>query len=448
MKLNNIKYTLAAGFVAVAAMSLSAQDTYSGYFLDNYTYRYQMNPAMGNRSAFVSMPVLGNMNIGLAGNLHTTSLFRNITVDGQKKTVLFTHPGVSDPMSGFKDVNRLGFNTKLNILSGGFKAWGGYNTISINAHAGMDFHLPKSLFSVLAEGISNTTYNIDDIRARALGYAEIMLGHSRDIPQVPGLRAGINMKFLLGLGYAQMDMNHTKMVLGEDAWRINSDGFMRMSLGDAKFKYDSDGNWDGIDMNGFSLNGFGVAFDLGATYEWNDFTFSLAFNDLGFINYKNAQVARADAEFTTDDYIFNVNDMDPTLDNLTDDLKEIFRFREDKSESFNHTLGAVMNVGVDYKLPYYRRLHFGLLNHTVFAGPYTTTEFRLSANVAPVDIFSANVNLVAGTYGFGFGWMLNLNLRKGFNLYLGMDRIPGKVSKQFIPLNSNMSFNFGMNFPF
>jgi len=60
MKTTDIKYALAAGLFATA-LTAAAQDTYSGYFLDNYTYRYQMNPAMGNRSNFVSMPVLGNI---------------------------------------------------------------------------------------------------------------------------------------------------------------------------------------------------------------------------------------------------------------------------------------------------------------------------------------------------------------------------------------------------
>lgn len=157
MKLNNIKYLLAAGFVATA-MTASAQDTYSGYFLDNYTYRYQMNPAMGNRSNFVSMPALGNLNLGMSGNIHLTSL----VYSREGKTVLFTNPNVSvsEAMNGFKDVNRMGFNTKINILSGGWKAWGGYNTVSINARANADVHVPKSLFSLVKEGISNKTYSI------------------------------------------------------------------------------------------------------------------------------------------------------------------------------------------------------------------------------------------------------------------------------------------------
>ncbi|MBJ2197593.1 MAG: hypothetical protein JFR40_06865, partial [Muribaculaceae bacterium] len=90
---------------------------------------------------------------------------------------------------------------------------------------------------------------------------------------------------------------------------------------------------------------------------------------------------------------------------------------------------------------------FGLLNSTRINGAYSWTQFRLSANIAPVKVFSADVNVAAGTYGVGFGWMINLHAT-GINLFLGMDHTLGTLSKQFIPLNSNASFNFGLNFPF
>ena len=52
-----------------------------------------------------------------------------------------------------------------------------------------------------------------------------------------------------------------------------------------------------------------------------------------------------------------------------------------------------------------------------------------------------------GTYGVGFGWLLNLHTT-GFNFFVGMDHTMGKLSKQFVPLNSNADLNIGINFPF
>lgn len=236
MKLNKIKVLAVAGVTAATAFAASAQDTFTGYFLDNYTYRYQMNPAMGNRSNFVSMPVLGNVNVGMHGNFGVSSVVYN----RGGRTVLFTNPQVSvgEAMDGFKDVNRIGARLKLNILSGGFKAWGGYNTVSINARADIEAHLPKSIFSLVKEGVSNRSYSIKDVRAQALGYAEIQLGHSRDIKQVPGLRVGANLKFLIGVANAQLDLKDAELELGENAWRARTNGDIKVNLGGFRYKTD------------------------------------------------------------------------------------------------------------------------------------------------------------------------------------------------------------------
>lgn len=111
------------------------------------------------------------------------------------------------------------------------------------------------------------------------------------------------------------------------------------------------------------------------------------------------------------------------------------------------SLAATLNVGVEYQFPLYRRLSFGLLSNTRFMDKSTDTEMRVSADLRPVDIISASANIVAGTYRVGLGWIFNLNLKKGFNLFVGMYSTPGKLSKQFAPLNSNMSFYFGIDFP-
>jgi hypothetical protein len=81
------------------------------------------------------------------------------------------------------------------------------------------------------------------------------------------------------------------------------------------------------------------------------------------------------------------------------------------------------------------------------AGKYSWTEFRLSANVAPTNIFSASANMALGTYGTSFGWLLNFH-PSGFNLFVGMDHTLGKLAKQGVPLSGRANVNIGINFPF
>lgn len=461
MNMKSIIRTLAFGGFMAAALCAGAQNTNSGYFLDGYTYRYQMNPAFGCDKGFVSMPALGNLNVAVRGNLHLSS----VIYDLNGKTVLFTNPGigVSEALDKFHDKNRIGSNVKVNVLSAGFKAFGGFNAVSINARANVNAIVPKTFFQLAKEGISNRTYDIRDLRAQATGYAEIALNHSRDIKQVPGLRVGAAMKFLLGMANLDAYFNEADLTLGTDTWtaRTNADIYANFGKLQYEHKVNKQGREyvSGVNMDGdgsIGPNGFGMAFDLGASYNWNkDFTFSLAVLDLGWISFSDTKYASTDGTQTvnTDAYTFNASD---DVDNsfskewkkLRDNLNDLYQLN-DKGNIGSRTvgLGATLNVGVDYALPVYRKLHFGFLSSTRFQGKYTWTEARLSANVAPVKCFSADVNLAAGTYGASMGWVLSFH-HTGFNLFLGMDHMLGKLAKQGVPLSSNASVNFGMNFPF
>lgn len=157
--------------------------------------------------------------------------------------------------------------------------------------------------------------------------------------------------------------------------------------------------------------------------------------------------------FSTDKYTFNVDDdapnsFDNEWDRISDDISALYQL-DDMGDQGSRTtaLAATLNAGAEYTFPLYRPLTFGLLNTTRINGAYTWTDFRLSANVAPVKCFDASANIALGTFGFGFGWLMNVHLT-GFNLFIGMDHTLGRVSKEFVPLSSNASVNFGLNFLF
>ena len=96
----------------------------------------------------------------------------------------------------------------------------------------------------------------------------------------------------------------------------------------------------------------------------------------------------------------------------------------------------------------YDRLRFGLLSTTRLQGIYSWTEGRLSANITPVDWVDAGVNVAMSSFGASFGWIVNFH-PKGFNFFVGMDQLMGKVNPQFIPVdNMNMNLSFGMNVTF
>lgn len=450
-------YLAIISMLAAGVATTFAQSTESGYFIDRYTYRYQMNPAVGNEDNFVSMPGLGNLNISMRGNLHVSDLLYNI--DGH--TTTFLNPGVSPQefLSGLSSRNKVMADVKINILAGGFKAWGGYNTISLGARAFAGASLPRSIFSLAKEGISNQTYDISDLRVNASAYAELALGHSRRINEQ--WRVGGTLKILIGGGAADGVLRDANLTLGTDEWTVTSNADLRTNVKGTTYKKKLNNRTgreyvNGLDFNFDGINGFGLGFDLGGIFKLNeDWTFSASVTDLGFISWSDTQLATTDGPktFTSDKYVFNPDDKaDNSFKNewnkVRDDLSMLYQM-DDRGNVGGRTqaLATTLHFGAEYTLPVYRPLTFGLLNTTRIAGTFSWTDFRLSANVAPCKIFSAGVNMSAGTFGVGFGWLANLHT-KGFNMFVGMDRTLGKMAKQGLPLNSNGSVNFGINFPF
>lgn len=441
----------AALAIVIGAAGASAQNLMSGYFDNNYLYRFQANPAMANERNFVAMPGLGNLNLTTNGTLHMSTILYNI--DGRTTTFLNPKVDTATFLDKVKDKNRVGVNLRETVLAGGWKAWGGYNTIAIGARADVGIYMPGDLLRLAKQGAENKSYDIGNTGASATGWAEISLGHSRQINSQ--WRVGINVKALIGIGNINADFKSANLTLDENTWTGEVDAELQASVKNLKYKtkYNRHTKRDyvsGVELDNFGINGGGLAFDLGAVFTLNkDWEFSASFLDLGFLHWTTNMVATTNGvqKVVTDDYSFNVDD-DTSLDKFKDDLSMLYQLTDEGDKGGRTTaLGATMNLGAQYTFPLYDKLKFGFTNTTRIQGEYSWTDFRLSANVRPVKCFSAGVNLGVGTFGAAFGWILNYNT-PGFNLFIASDRTPGKLAKQGVPLNSNLNFNMGISFPF
>lgn len=459
-KLNRI---IAGAVLLLSAATVQAQHTESGYFTDGYFFRHEMNPAMASEQNYVSLPVLGNWDFTLHGNIGVKDILYNVN----GKTSLFTNPNVSasEFLSKINDRNRLGTDYKMQILGAGFKAFGGYNTIGINLRANEETIIPGTLFSLAKEGLSNKTYDIRDFHARINSYAEIALGHSRQIND--RWRVGASLKFLLGVGNVDAHFNKAELTFNGNDWTAVTNAVIESNVKGLQYqtknaergpegqktthKYVGDFKVDDV-----GLSGFGLALDLGAEFKLNDdWKFSAAVLDLGFISWSNNVVAstNGDRTFSLGHYTFNADDEAPNsfkkeIDRVTADLASLYELQDCGDQGGRSTgLAATMNIGAEYTLPVYRKMAFGLLNTTRINGDYSWTDFRLSANWKAADVFSMGVNYAIGTYGSSFGWILNVH-PSGFNMFLAMDHTMGKLAKQGVPLSSNLSATVGINFPF
>lgn len=466
-------YTLISAAVLVGScLTASAQALHSGYFLEGYTFRHQLNPAFSAERNYISIPALGNINIGTQGNVGLgTFLYPQ-----NDQLVTFMHSSIDgqDFLDGLKNNNRINANINLTILSAGFKAWGGFNTIDLGLRSNTSMALPKDLFAFMKMGMSSddTHYHMEDLGIQSNNYVELALGHSRQIND--RLNVGGKLKFLFGGANLSMKMTDMDVTLSQDKWMVKANGEMNASLKglvmptkqeSGKDVTDPSQNdlidWDNIDVDSPGLGGFGMAIDLGASYKiLDDLTVSAAILDLGFISWNNNikaatsnsawefdgfQNIAVDSELGDDD----PNSLDSQLEALGDDLEDYASFhRQENGTKRTTSLAATLNIGAEYVFPFYDKLRFGFLSSTRINGQYSWSEGRISANVAPIKWFDASVNYGLSSFGSSFGWLLNFHPR-GFNFFIGMDHLMGKVSPQFIPVESaNMNVSFGFNVTF
>lgn len=458
---------LLVAFAVICTATLfevSAQSLRTAYFSDSYIYRHRFNPAMSNDDSYISLFGLGNFNIDYATNEGVNTFI----LPYQDRLVTFMHESVAPSvfLSGLSEKWKLQQGLDLTFFSIGKKSKNAYQTFELSLHEQVGVQLPKDLFSFMKESDPDKTYNFSDMRVVAKSWADFSYGYAFSIKEK--LRIGIKAKFLLGLGIADADIERGTAFFGEDEWTMQMKGkFMVGGAKGTEFKRDEKDLFNGIDDFKFGIAGYGGVFDLGATYDLSDITGGLKLSasvcDIGFIRWSNCANANNDGKtftFTGFDHFTLHNDdnhiegsrtgsLSDQWHDIRNDLEEMYNLKVGSTHADRQWMAATMHIGVEYELPFYRNLCFGLLFVHRFSDVFGFNEARLNVNLASGQKFDMAISGAFNTYGAALGAMFNIHLH-GFSIFFGSDRIYfGKVNKYFIPLDQGgMNLQWGINFPF
>jgi len=460
-----LRHICSALAVAAVAAPLAAQELRTSYFAETSNFKHQINPALLD-NAYMGMPFFGNIHIGTTGNVGLKNfVYKNTGANSARYPLTtFMSPTVSASqfLDDLHDKNRMDIYLNYNVASVAFKGFGGINLVELNVRSNTHLSLPKELFDFMKSTGARDHYDLSGVGMRTQNYAELALGHSRNITDK--LRVGAKMKLLFGLAYGDFDVKRLDLTLSGDQWKAVGDARLDAAIMSSKFlpatdkPHSPDGRprVDDFDVQA-GLAGFGLAFDLGATYKLlPDLTLSASITDLGFISYGKAQHASSAGEYTFDGFENDIyvsgenngtNKLGDQFKQMGDDLEEIFSVYDDGESASRSALAATINLGAEYTLPAYRKLRFGFLYTSRICGKYSWHEGMFSANCRPLKWIEANFSVAATSTGITCGGLLNFHAPH-FNFYVGTDRFFGKVSKEFIPLNhTNAGINIGMTFP-
>lgn len=443
--------------LCLGTLSVEAQQTlHSSYFLKRMPMRHKLNPALINDYGYFSIPMLGNINIGVQSNLSLKN-FIYPTNDGNLMTFMHQDVSADDFLDHIKNYNSVEMNVDMAILSFGFFGFKGYNTFDISLRSHTGIYAPEDLFRFMKLGMDNengNSYHLRNFTMKTDNYVELALGHAHQINDK--LTIGAKLKFLAGVANIQAKIHQMDITLLEDKWEIMANGQMDASVLGASLQTKANGEIDDFDfdIDKPALSGWGLGTDLGATYKLMDnLTLSAAVVDLGFYRWnKNLRGATLNNEsFLFDGFkevdIDDDSSIDDQWDDIADQLEDMVRFYEtDAPSSRSTSLRTTLNIGAEYSI-LNDKISFGLLSSTRFSSPKTWTEIVGSANFRPASWFNLAFTGTLSNYGPNWGWVLNLCPR-GFNFFIGTDHMVTRVTPQYIPTkNATVNLNFGFNVP-
>lgn len=454
-----IKHIASIALAVVLSAGVSAQTTLnSSYFMEKMTKRNQLNPALKTENNYVSIPSIGNLYLGINSNLGLgTFLYPR-----DNKLVTFLHESVpaDEFLNKLTPNNTIELDLGIDLISFGFWAWGGQNTFNLALKSNTGAYLPREIFEFLKTGqeaTGVTRYDMSNITATTSNYLELALGHARDITDK--LSAGAKIKVLIGAAHAEARIDRMDITMSQDEWMIKQAGHLQAtSLLELTTDPETGEVTDYKVGNNFGLAGFGLGFDLGATYEIIDnLTLSAALTDIGFMRWNNLTRAETDPnkEFRfsgfdnigAEDDENGDNPFDQKADQLGDDLKALTKFYQSDTRSVANSLRTTLRVGAEYAV-LDDAISFGLLSTTRFVGYRTYAEGMAAVNFRPLSALHLTVNGSVSNMGSSVGAILNI-CAPGFNFFVGTDYFATQYSKQFIPINharANLSFGFNITF--
>lgn len=462
--MKHINKLLLTAVLATTSLGASAQALRSAYFSDSYLFRHRMNPALANEDGYFAVPALGSINIDNGRNFGISDFIKpgpgNSLVTG-------LHPSISNSefLDGLEDVQKMQFQADMTILSFGWNALGGYNTLEGGVHGIVNAHLPKGLFVFMKEMSPSKQYDFSDLHLQGRSWVDVSLGHSHPIGEY--LRVGAKAKLLIGLGYGQMNIDKASANFGQDKWQMKLQGDITLGLNGTGFKSDKDGKIDGLGSYDTSIAGYGYGIDLGVSYDMQEIVdglkLSAALIDLGSITWFDCATATNDGStFTFDGFHnFDLHNEDVhqegshtgSLSNqwadIHDDLDDMMNFQKKPFMNLSETLAPTLTFGAEYEIPAYKKMSFGLLYTQRFSDAYDFIEARAVANYAPSRVFDMAISGAMNTWGASLGGVLNIHV-PGLNIFVGTDySYMGKVNKDMIPLNNGgLNIQFGLNIPF
>ena len=406
-----------------ATLNSQVRQPHSLYFMETIPQISQMNPALQPRANFYVM--LPSVNVDLLSDLAVKDIFQqqgnkwHTPVESQYDYAKLRRSigKKSTMLNGAADVDLLGF---------GFRMGNNYFSFGISEHIAVNTALPSDLFKIPEKFFPNgTALDFSPLRTQGIAYMQLRFGFSYQVTDK--LTVGVNLKPIFGQFAVATKVDKFMLRSGEQQWELDGKGNIYSSAPiDIIMKEDDKDKIDEIEFRDFDdyevndwvnsyatgFNNPGIAFDLGATYQYNErLTLSASLNNLGFIAWnKDLNSIAFNGKYTFEGLYYDISDdNDDPFGTLIDSIANAMNYNV-RHDKFKTPLAPVLHVAASYRLT--PAVSVGLMSRTVFWNKGVRQSFNTTLSLQPYSFVSMNV---------GATWQVKSNVffGGGFTFLLG-----------------------------
>ena len=120
----------------------------SGYFVESYNYRHNLNPAFASTRSYFALPFIGNFGLTTQSNVGISTFL--YPYNGQLTTFMNGAVSADEFLGKLGKNNKLGLDLSMPVFSvGSWGKKGGFTTVGMSIKADMSFNMPYDLFDFM-----------------------------------------------------------------------------------------------------------------------------------------------------------------------------------------------------------------------------------------------------------------------------------------------------------
>ncbi|MFO8001834.1 MAG: DUF5723 family protein [Marinilabilia sp.] len=460
------KYILLLAFpVLLGTLPVKSQNPMGLYFMETIPQSSQLNPAMQPRAnGFFALPSVG---MGIQSDIGFRDAFQEQS-NGEWVTPLSRRFNYDDLYSTIGKTAGLNKNMTADVMGFGFRSGRDYFSLTVSVKNEMQMGIASDLFKITEEGFPDgQNFDFSSMRMKHAAYHELAFGYSREWNDY--LTFGIRVKPLFGImgGTSKIDQFH--LSTSRTRWNMTVDGTLHTSAplevtegAPGEFPESIEGrDLEDDEVSGYftSLQNGGLAADFGVVYDYSDdWTFSAALSNLGYVGFKNDLNSLS----FNGSYSFEGISVDGTsdeefeqaFDDVVDSMETVIDYDVDH-DKFSVPLSPSLYAGASYQ--WRPSVSFGLLSQSTFQKHNFNQAFNLSANFQPYSFLALNMNYskrINGGNGLGSAVSLLLG---PLQIFAAADYIPMRFADVTIDdgnavsvpyRQKDLNLRFGLNFIF